>query len=121
MTDAAQSLKQLVEKFLGRQMYVIHTVPKASREEIERLLPEHLQHQVRLEKDGIMFAAGPMANEDGSPPAASSSFAPRTSPRRARLPIPIRSTRQACAATRCAAGPSTRGAMASASPIPTRA
>jgi hypothetical protein len=60
-------LKQLTEKFLGRQFYVIHTVPKASREELDRMLPEHLQHQIRLEKEGIMFAAGPMANEDGTP------------------------------------------------------
>jgi len=60
-------LKQLTERMLGRQLYVIHTVPKASREELDRLLPEHLQHQIRLEKEGIMFAAGPMANEDGTP------------------------------------------------------
>jgi uncharacterized protein YciI len=60
-------LKQLTERMLGRQLYVIHTVPKASREELDRMLPEHLQHQIRLEKEGIMFAAGPMVNEDGTP------------------------------------------------------
>jgi uncharacterized protein len=67
MPDRAETLKKLTEKFLGRQLYVIHTVPKAPREEIDKLLPDHLAHQVRLEKDGIMFAAGPMANEDGTP------------------------------------------------------
>lgn len=54
-------------KFLGKQLYVIVTKPAAPRAEIEKLLPDHLAHQVKLEKDGIMFAAGPIANEDGSP------------------------------------------------------
>lgn len=67
MSDEMERVKQLSQKFLGRQLYVIHTVPKASREEIERLLPEHLEHQIRLEKSGIMFAAGPMANTDDTP------------------------------------------------------
>lgn len=67
MTDEAQPARPLTRNFLGRQFYVIHTVPNAPREAIERMLPEHLAHQVRLEQDGIMFAAGPMANDDGSP------------------------------------------------------
>ncbi len=53
-------------KFLGKELYVIVTKPAAPREAIERLLREHLEHQVKLEKSGIMFAAGPIANEDGS-------------------------------------------------------
>jgi uncharacterized protein YciI len=67
MSDAMERVKRLSEKFLGRQLYVIHTVPKASSEELARLLPEHLEHQIRLEKSGIMFAAGPMINTDGTP------------------------------------------------------
>jgi hypothetical protein len=67
MSDAADRVKRLTEKFLGLQLYVIHTVPKASREELDRVLPDHLDHQVRLEKSGVMFAAGPMANADGTP------------------------------------------------------
>jgi hypothetical protein len=67
MSDARERVKRLSEKFLGRQVYVIHTEPKASREELDAMLPEHLEHQIRLEKSGIMFAAGPMANPDGTP------------------------------------------------------
>jgi len=52
---------------LGKELYVIHTMPAAPREQIVELLPQHLEHQVRLEKSGIMFAAGPMADEDGTP------------------------------------------------------
>jgi len=66
MADNAERLKDLTKNFLGRQLYVIHTTPNAPREEIDRVLPDHLEHQVRLEKSGIMFAAGPLMNSDGS-------------------------------------------------------
>ena len=52
--------------FLDKQLYVILSVPSASREELNRVLPEHLAHQVRLEKSGVMFAAGPLATESGA-------------------------------------------------------
>lgn len=67
MTDNAERLKQLTKNFLGKQFYVVHTTPNAPREELDRLLPEHLEHQIRLEKSGVMFAAGPMTNPDGTP------------------------------------------------------
>jgi uncharacterized protein YciI len=67
MADNAERLKLLTENFLGKPLYVVHTTPNASREELDRLLPEHLEHQIRLEKSGIMFAAGPMTNADGTP------------------------------------------------------
>jgi uncharacterized protein YciI len=67
MSDNAERVKQLTQNFLGKQFYVVHTTPNAPREELDRLLPEHLQHQISLEKSGIMFAAGPMANADGTP------------------------------------------------------
>jgi len=67
MADNAERLKELTKNFLGRQFYVVHTVPNAPREELDRVLPAHLEHQIRLEKSGIMFAAGPMVNADGTP------------------------------------------------------
>lgn len=57
----------MTARMLGKQLYVIHTTPAGPRERIVEILPQHLEHQVRLEKSGIMFAVGPMANEDGSP------------------------------------------------------
>jgi len=67
MVDNAERLQQLTQKFLGKQLFVVHTTPNAPREALDRVLPDHLEHQVRLEKSGIMFAAGPMANPDGTP------------------------------------------------------
>jgi uncharacterized protein len=64
MADEQHS--RLTAGFLGKELYVIVTKPVAPREELDKLLPEHLAHQVRLEKAGIMFAAGPMSTEDGA-------------------------------------------------------
>lgn len=65
MTDREQRLKELREGTLGKQFYVIYTVPVAPRSDIEPLLLDHLEHQVRLEKSGVLFAAGPLQNKAG--------------------------------------------------------
>jgi uncharacterized protein len=67
MPEVADRVKKLTETFLGKELYVIHTTPNAPREALDKLLPDHLEHQIRLEKDGIMFAAGPMVNDNGTP------------------------------------------------------
>ena len=48
------------DTMLRKKLYVIFTKPVAPREEIRKILPEHLKRQVELEKKGILFAAGPM-------------------------------------------------------------
>lgn len=53
---------------LQKDLYVIFTRPVAPREEIMKMLPQHLERQVELEKQGILFAAGPMEPEDSDKP-----------------------------------------------------
>jgi uncharacterized protein len=55
-------------EMLQKDLYVIFTRPVAPREEIMKLLPKHLERQVELEKQGILFAAGPMEPEDDTKP-----------------------------------------------------
>lgn len=64
--DPMETVRRMTEKMLGKQLYVVITTPVAPREQIMAMLPAHLEHQVRLEKAGIMFGAGPLTNEDGS-------------------------------------------------------
>ncbi len=66
MPEVTETVQRMTQKMLGKQLYVVHTTPVAPREQIMALLPAHLEHQVKLEKAGIMFGAGPMVNEDGS-------------------------------------------------------
>lgn len=67
MPEVGERAQQMTHRMLGKQLYVVHTTPAAPRDRIVELLPAHLEHQVRLEKAGTMFAAGPMVDEDGSP------------------------------------------------------
>ncbi len=48
------------DTMLRKELYVIFTKPVAPREEVRKILPEHLKRQVELEQKGILFAAGPM-------------------------------------------------------------
>ena len=57
----------LHEKMLRKRLWVVITKAVASGEELSKVLPAHLAHQIRLEKEGIMFGAGPLSNADGSP------------------------------------------------------
>src|SRR5262247_4042997 len=61
MANSDQQHHDLTKDFLGKELYVIVTTPVVSREELDKMLPEHLAHQIKLEKQGIMFGAGPLA------------------------------------------------------------
>src|SRR5262245_41998954 len=65
MADNSQEQNPLSKRFLGKNFYVVVTTPTVPREKLEPLIPEHLANQVRLEKEGIMFA-GPLTKEDGT-------------------------------------------------------
>ncbi|MEO4045148.1 YciI family protein [Hoeflea sp. CAU 1731] len=56
-----------LEKLLRMNLYLIFSKPEASKEEIKSLLQEHLQNQVRLEREGVLFGAGPVFDESGEP------------------------------------------------------
>jgi len=45
---------------LGKKLWVVVTRAAKSQDEIMKLLPDHLAQITKLEKDGHLFAAGPM-------------------------------------------------------------
>jgi uncharacterized protein YciI len=49
---------------LQKQLYAIFTVPAGEIEPILAVLDEHLAFQMALERDGVMYAAGPMWSDD---------------------------------------------------------
>jgi hypothetical protein len=71
MADNTERLKELTKKFLGPPRYVIHGMPNAPRKELSRLLPERLEHQVRLERSGVIAAAERCAASCRVPPGSS--------------------------------------------------
>lgn len=56
--------RDLVAKMYGKKLWVIITKAAASRDEIKAHIVPHLHHQIKLEKDGIMFGAGPLTSPD---------------------------------------------------------
>ena len=59
---------QLTSKMLRKEFYVVTTRPARSPE-IQKLLPEHLEYQVRLEREGKLFGAGPYFEEGDDIPS----------------------------------------------------
>ena len=51
------------EKFYGKEMFVLVTQPSGPDADLMTHMVEHLHYQIGLEKGGVMFAAGPLAEE----------------------------------------------------------
>ena len=49
---------------LGMQLYVVLTTPAGEMDAVLAQMGPHLAYQKKLEEDGIMFAAGPFADDD---------------------------------------------------------
>lgn len=69
MADPTSSAQAMAAKFLNKAMYLVVTRPVRSPEIAKRLV-DHLNHQIELEKRGIMFAAGPLYPRGSDVPEA---------------------------------------------------
>lgn len=70
MADSSDmSVEELHARMLKKTLWVVMTRAVAPPEEVKRHLKAHLQHQIRLEKAGIMYGAGP-ATRPGETSAA---------------------------------------------------
>lgn len=59
-----KDVMQASSEMLQKQLYAITTTPTAGIESILANLEEHLAFQVALEREGVLYAAGPMWSED---------------------------------------------------------
>jgi uncharacterized protein YciI len=53
------TVEDLSARMLKKRLWVVITRPVKPPEEVQRQLKAHLEHQIRLEKSGIMYGAGP--------------------------------------------------------------
>lgn len=51
---------------LAKEFFIVFTEPAADIDKILEVRAEHLKYQVEIEQKGIMFAAGPLADDDGN-------------------------------------------------------
>lgn len=64
--DYEAPARAITSGMLGMKLWVITTKAVVDRGRIAPLLQAHLEHQVRLEKEEVMFGAGPLHNPNGS-------------------------------------------------------
>jgi uncharacterized protein YciI len=64
-SSAEDRIRQLTSGMLRKKLYVILSKGAASPEQIGALLPDHLEYMIGLEKTGVLFASGPLADSEG--------------------------------------------------------
>jgi uncharacterized protein len=60
----------LTQKMLRRKFYAILSKASPTPEKLKTLLPAHLEYMIGLEKRGLLFASGPLADGEGPPTGA---------------------------------------------------
>lgn len=69
MSEPAMTWQELVDysethDLLAKRLYVVFSEPTNGLGPVLENLDPHVEHQTRLERDGIMFGAGPFASDD---------------------------------------------------------
>lgn len=60
---------ELTAAMLRQELFVVTTTPARSPQ-IQAMLPEHLDYQVQLEREGKLFGAGPLFQQNSDVPYA---------------------------------------------------
>ena len=58
-------IRELTKRMLRKKLYVVLSKGGAAPEKIAERLPQHLEYMIGLEKQGVLFASGPLAEADG--------------------------------------------------------
>lgn len=58
---------QLMQKMLRKKLYVLLSKPLVAPEKLAPFLAAHLEYMISLEKRGLVFASGPLADGEGPP------------------------------------------------------
>jgi uncharacterized protein YciI len=60
MTESTSiTTEELRARMLRKQLFVVITRPVKPADDVRKHFREHLEHQIRLEKAGILYGAGP--------------------------------------------------------------
>lgn len=66
MTDDARAAA-LMQKMLRKKLYVVLSKPRVAPEQLRPVLAAHLDYMIDLEKRGVVFASGPLADAEQPP------------------------------------------------------
>jgi uncharacterized protein len=62
-----ERIRQLTAGMLRKKLYVILSKGAATPDQIGAVLAEHLEYMIGLEKQGVLFASGPLTAGPGQP------------------------------------------------------
>ena len=62
-----ERIRQLTHRMLRKKLYVILSKGGATADQIGAMLPQHLEYMIGLEKNGVLFASGPLTAAAGKP------------------------------------------------------
>jgi hypothetical protein len=67
MNDDAR-IAALMQKMLRKKFYVLLSKPVVTPEKLKPVLAAHLEYMIGLERRGLVFASGPLADADAAAP-----------------------------------------------------
>ncbi len=62
-----ERVAELMRKMLRKKLYVLISTPVVQPEKLKPFLMAHLEYMVGLERRGLVFASGPLADGEGPP------------------------------------------------------
>ena len=62
-----ERIRELTARMLRKKLYVVLSKGSASEDQIVALLPQHLEYMIGLEREGVLFASGPLTAAAGAP------------------------------------------------------
>ncbi len=62
-----ERIRALTQRMLRKKFYAVFSTAVAAPEAIKETLPQHLEYMIGLEKQGLVFASGPLTDEGGDP------------------------------------------------------
>jgi uncharacterized protein YciI len=60
-----ERIRELTKSMLRKKLYVVLSKGGATPDKLAEHLPKHLEYMIGLEKQGVLFASGPLAEADG--------------------------------------------------------
>jgi uncharacterized protein YciI len=79
-----ERIAELTQKMWRRKFYAVLSQASATPEKLKTLLPAHLEYMMDLERRGVLFASGPLADGEGPPSGAGLTILRAASAREAR-------------------------------------
>ena len=65
--ETDERIRALTQRMLRKKLFVVLSKGAATAEQIGAVLPQHLEYMIGLEKQGLVFASGPLTDEGGEP------------------------------------------------------